>query len=217
MRATTSPLRTVAPSSVSVQVTTPLRSAVGVARPEHAPRFLVRPSRASPARATRPSSSAFVAACALRREASMRCSSMPAWRSATSDCRSSSAEVSPSSKSCLLRSCSSLRGLQLQLLDLELGVELGERVLEGELRARLLVGLERQVLVERLDRQDRGVDVQLDDRFAGLHRGAGLLEHAHQAGVDRARQDLLDLRHDGARGREGRVDRALVDDGRADR
>ena len=55
-------------------------------------------------------------------------------------------------------------GLQLQLLDLDLGVELGERVLEGQLRARLLVGLERQVLAQRLDREDRGVDVQLDDR-----------------------------------------------------
>ncbi len=38
----------------------------------------------------------------------MRCSSMPAWRSATSDLRRSSDEVRPFSKSCLLRTCSSL-------------------------------------------------------------------------------------------------------------
>jgi len=61
---------------------------------------------------------------------------------------------------------------------------------------------------------------RLEDKVAvitGAGRGPGFPDHAHEAGVDRARQDLLGLRHDGARGREARVNGALVHDGRADR
>ena len=61
-----------------------------------------------------------------------------------------------------------------------------------------------------LDGEHRLARVELDDRLAGLQLRTRALEDPEDAGVDRARQHLLDLRQHRARGGDHRLDRAGV-------
>ena len=109
-----------------------------------------------------------------------------------------------------------LGGLDLELLDGNLAVELGERGLERQALLGLFVLLHPEIALQLVERQHRLAGVELDDGVAALDAGAGQLQDPQHAGVHRAGEDALDLGDDGARGHDHRVDGAGRHAGGAD-
>jgi hypothetical protein len=97
-----------------------------------------------------------------------------------------------------------------------LALEIGQRPGEAEALLLLLVPLERHPLHELLVGEAGLADVEVEDRLAGLERGPGLPQDPQHPGVDRARDDVVELGHHGARGIDRSLDGAGLDLGRAD-
>ena len=102
------------------------------------------------------------------------------------------------------------------MLRRDLRCEVVERLLKVEANARLRVRLERDVLIDLLDRKSGRARVELDDRVARAKAVPCPSQDLDDASVDRARHDLLDLRDDDARCAHDGLDRTAVDDRRSD-
>ena len=203
------------PSSVITHVRTPARSARGEAR-SSCRRASTSSPRSLAISRSRPASSARVASCALSRSARSLLQLDGRLRRGELGLLQEFLREQPLARQLLVALQLRFERGQLQCLHVGPAFDVDEALLQREPLLHLRVGLDRQVLRQFVDREPRLADVELKDRLAGGQLRARAFDDAQHAGLDRAGDHLLDFRHHHARRADGGVDRAALDDRRAD-
>ena len=107
------------------------------------------------------------------------------------------------------------QGLELELLDGSLTVQLAQPVLEIDASLRSLVVLDRYLALQRLHQKTGFALVEAQDRLSGRHRVTRLMEGLENPRRSWAGDDEFVFREHQARCGDGGVDGAALDDGGA--